>query len=172
MVRPRLRQKGANRKKWRQWIAIGIFTHMGKAGTKRRELLATNAIDPVTGQLMVVIYSHAKLLNCLRGNAGQIQEAAHLVPMVLRKPQAVFRGLRRDADEPVKNNEEGWLCYSGIPTHAYNEDGTPRRLWPKEVFLVFVSADKVVYNWYWYESDPGDPDLPKGYKERFRERLI
>lgn len=149
-----------------------IFVRMGKAVTKRRVRLSTNAIDPVSGQLMVVEYAHAKLQNCCRGNAGQIHEAANLVPMILLKPHAVFRGLKRDADEPVKNNEEGWLCYSGIPTHAYNEDGTPRGSWPKEVFLVFVSSDKVVYNWYWYESDPSNPSLPKGHKERFRERII
>jgi hypothetical protein len=145
---------------------------MGKTGTKLRDCLTVEAVDPETGRPMAVMCSHRKLLNCARGNRGQVYEAARLVPIILQHPKAVFRGLKRDADEPVGKKEEGWLCYSGIPPHAYNEDGSERGPWPGEVFLVFVSKEKVVYNWYWDDGDPGNPNLPEGHRERFLEQPI
>jgi hypothetical protein len=121
---------------------------------------------------MTVSYSHEKLMACGNRSQGQIQEASHLVPIVLQHPQAVFQGLMRDADEPRGTREEGWLCYSGVPPNAYNEDGSLRPPWPKEVFLVFVNHEKTVYNWYWYPCDPKNASLPEGHEERFRERIL
>ena len=121
---------------------------------------------------MVVTVSHQKLLSLIQRSEGQIKEAATTVPMVLQKPRAVFRGLMRDGDEPRAKSEEGWLCYCGVPAVAYNADGSERAPWPNEVFLVFVSSEKVVYNWYWSPCDPQNPELPEGYLERFKERAL
>jgi hypothetical protein len=39
-------------------------------------------------------------------------------------------------------------------------------------FSYFINDEWVAYNWYWYMADPEHPELPEGYAERFRERLI
>ena len=121
---------------------------------------------------MTVTYSYEKVMASAGRSQGQIQEAACIVPMILQQPKAVFLGLMRDVDEPRQEREEGWLCYSGVPALAYNEDGSSKSAWPGEVFLVFVNREKVVYNWYWYQCDPDNPGLPEGHATRFRERVL
>jgi hypothetical protein len=144
---------------------------MGKTSGTRRQPLAVEAVDPLTGHKIVIHVDYDKLMACRNRGQGQIKEAAFVVPMILQDPGAVFRGLKRDADEPRRAGEEGWLCYCGVPTQAYNEDGSERAPWPGEVFLVFVNSDRVAYNWYWYACDAKDPDLPEDHGKRFQERL-
>ena len=145
---------------------------MGKTTNTRREGLACEAVEPRSGKRMVVIISQQKLLSLIQRSEGQVKEAAFTVPIILKKPRAVFRGLMRDGDEPRAKGEEGWLCYCGIPDVAYNADGSERAPWPNEVFLVFVSGEKVVYNWYWSPCDSQNHELPDGFLERFKERAL
>jgi hypothetical protein len=145
---------------------------MEKATEKRREALTLDAIDPKDGRQIVVMFSQEKLLAVAKRSKGQIKEAAYAVPIILQKPKAVFRGLLRETDEPKGEGDEGWLCYCGIPEIAYNEDGTPRAPWAGEVLMVFVSSEKVVYNWYWVKCDKNDPNLPEDHSVRFKERSL
>lgn len=100
---------------------------------------------------------------------GAVLEAAHVVPEVLENPSAIFEGLRRDEDEDEHGN--GWMCYCGLPTTAYNKNGTPINPWPDEVFMVFLNADCVAYHWYWHKRDRTLPDHPDGHETRFRRRV-
>lgn len=59
-----------------------------------------------------------------------------------------------------------------MPPHSYRADGTQAPPYPGQVFLVFVNDEKVAYNWRWEKSDPQDPDLPQGWQERFKQRLL
>ena len=143
---------------------------MGEPTETRRERLAVQAVNPVDGKPFSVQISHAKL-QAVRGRSiGQVLEAAYTVPEVLQSPSAVFKGLKREADDPPQG--ENWLCYCGRPSHAYQADGKPREPWPGEVFLVFVSDELIVYNWYWVEVDPENANLPLDHSVRFRERVL
>ena len=143
---------------------------MRKTGTARRTALSVAAIHPQTGKTVNLLLSHAKLQAISRRSRGQILECAELVPMALQEPSAIFRGLRREHDEPHQGC--GRLCYCGVPSKAYSKDGQQLPPWPGEVFLVFVSEDDVVYNWYGTKCDPDDANLPKNFSVQYRERLI
>lgn len=96
-------------------------------------------------------------------------EAAYVVPEILEHPSAIFEGLRRDEDEDAHGN--GWMCYCGIPSAAYHKSGDRTAPWPDEVFMVFLNAECVVYNWYWHKCDDELKDHPAGYGSRFRRRV-
>ncbi len=89
--------------------------------------------------------------------------------MILQRPTAIFQGLRRDEDED--RTGAGWRCYSGRPDKAFAADGTERRPYPGQVFLVFVNDEGVAYNWRWEKADPDNPDLPVDHAIRFKQRL-
>jgi hypothetical protein len=55
---------------------------------------------------------------------------------------------------------------------AYDKQGKEINPYPGEVFLVFINAERVAYNWYWDNCDPDDVTLPRGHAARFRERLL
>ena len=72
-----------------------------------------------------------------------------------------------------ERREDDWLCYVGTPDRSYRgKDGRHDAPWPDEVFLVFVNADRVVYNWYWAKCDPDDRKLPIDYGTRFGRRVL
>lgn len=127
-------------------------------------------VDPATGQQRPIQLDYDKLRGLTRRGLGKVKEAAFLVPEVLARPSAVFRGLTRDTDEPLRGT--GWLCYVGRPHECYEDDGRKLPRQPNRVFLVFVNDDWVAYNWYWYAADANQPDLPESHADRFRERLI
>jgi len=150
---------------------MSIMNRMANGAETRREKLVTQAIDPMSGKLHDVTLSIVKVRAAARTSEGKLRESANTVPIVLQSPTAVFEGLRRDDDEPL-GTSYGWRCYCGVPDVAYTKNGDEREPWPGEVFLVFVNEEWVVYNWYWYKSSEGDPDLPADHEQRFRERLL
>jgi hypothetical protein len=94
---------------------------------------------------------------------------AEVVPQVLQQHGPVGEGLRRDEDEDARG--VGWRCSCGLPDRSSTPDGErcpPRR---ERVFLVFVNADRVAYNWRWEPADPDDRTLPRDLEDRFRRRL-
>ncbi len=103
-------------------------------------------------------------------SVGQAKECGFIVPAILQGPTAIFEGLRRDEDEDRWG--EGWRCYCGIPTVAYHFDGTERKPYPGQVYLVFVNTDRVAYNWRWEKADPNDCKLPQHHETRFKTRLL
>ena len=92
------------------------------------------------------------------------------MPVILQHPTAMFSGLRWDEDEDRRGY--GWRCYCGIPEHSFRPDGSERRPYPNQVYLVFVNDQRIAYNWRWEQEDPDDPALPVGHETRFRQRLL
>jgi hypothetical protein len=137
----------------------------------RRKYLTVNAIDPETGKTLSVLVSYDHVIAVGKRSQGQAKECAYLVPMILQRPTAIFTGLCEDQDEPTGRGF-GWTCYCGIPDRAYNTDGTERKVWPGEVFLVFVTDDKIAYNWRWEKADSADKSLPQRHGTRFEKRLM
>ena len=97
-------------------------------------------------------------------------DAGYNVPLTLKKPNAVFEGLRRDEDEDPDGC--GWRCYCAVPPYAYRLNGQRIPPWPGEVFLVFVNHDDVAYLWYWDKCDPDGPALPAAHETRFKRRAL
>jgi hypothetical protein len=127
-------------------------------------------IDPLTGKLRPIQLDFDKLKHLPRKGAGKVKEAGFVVREVLEKPIAVFRGLKRDTDEPRLG--AGWLCYVGRPGCCFEDDGRSVPPPQNRVFLVFVTDQWIAYNWYWHSADIHEPDLPEGYGDRFQEKLL
>lgn len=138
----------------------------------RREAIAIEAVNPLDGKPLSVIFSHARLQAVGRRSKGQVMDAALLVPQVLAEPRAIFEGLKREEDEGGRDRSAGWLCYCGVPDRSYTEDGEEAPPRKGRVFLVFVDKDCVAYMWYWVKCDPEDDSLPEDHAERFGRRAL
>jgi hypothetical protein len=136
----------------------------------RREYLTVGAIDPISGKEFNVLMSYERIKEMGSRSYGQVLECGELVPIVLKKPFAIFEGLTLDADDSKRGC--GWRCYCAVPPHAYTTNGKLVSTWPNEVFLVFVNDENVVYNWRWEKCDSESPNLPENYEIRFRKRLL
>jgi hypothetical protein len=130
-----------------------------------------SGVDPSDGKLWDIRVSHQRMDLVAKRGIGPAKELAHIVRETLNSPTAIFQGIREEG-------ESEWLCYCGLPSHAYHRISGDRILPHEgEVFLVFVNADRVAYNWRWEKCDPRDPKFPMDYdqpseKPRFRERLL
>lgn len=140
-----------------------------KEGT-RRDYLTLEAVDPITGKMGSVSVSFERMQAVGRRSMGHAKECGFLVPEILQAPTAVFEGLRLDEDEDTRG--VGWRCYCGIPTKAYHSDGSERRAYPGQVYLVFVNDEGVAYNWRWEKADSDNPRLPQNHAQRFRKQLL
>ena len=136
----------------------------------RRNYLTLQALNPADGSMCEVMVSFERMQTVGRRSMGQAKECGYIVPEVLQSPTAIFQGLCRDEDEDRRG--AGWRCYCGIPDQAYHSDGTSRRPYPGQIFLVFVNDEGVAYNWRWEKADPDSPEVPQHHTERFRERLL
>jgi hypothetical protein len=144
----------------------------------RRDALAIKALNPTTGKRDLEVWFKIEKIQIIgRRSKGQLLEAAELVPFVLQNPRQVFEGLCWENDE-FGSRGVGWLCYSGLPSYAYRQDGTKCGCYSGEVFLVFVNDTGLVYNWRWEKSDrakdglPNEFDLQHGDNKRFKRSLL
>lgn len=103
---------------------------------------------------------------------GALREIDESVAFVLRKPKAVFRGIRRDTDDD-QGATDAWLCYCGIPPVRYRLDSPDTIPIRGRVLLVFVNREGVVYAHRWEASDLQEPALPEDRGEdRFKEKVL
>lgn len=127
---------------------------------------STPAVDPRDGQMWEVLISNAKITDIAKYSSGKALELGYCVTQILETPRAVFKGVR-------EMDEDDWWCYAGTPDHAYDYKTAEKRpSWPLKVMAIFVTDDRVLYNWYWCEVDQEVPYLPKDFKTRFREKVF
>ena len=137
---------------------------------QRRGYSSLDAIDPNDGGMWQVLLKDGKMDYVASQGHGAAMELADTVRWTLLHPRALFRGVR-ELDRDVA--EDKWLCYVAVPGHAYDhKTGRKRAAWPGEVFMVFVTEERIIYNWYWYESDRNESHLPDDYENRFLERVL
>ena len=137
---------------------------------RRRGYSSIDAIDPTDGGRWQVLLPDTKMDYVAAQGLGAAMELADTVRWALLHPRAVFRGVR-DLERDV--SEDKWLCYVATPSHAYDhKTGEKCPPWPGEVFLVFVTEEQVLYNWYWYACDGCDSHLPADYDVRFLEKVL
>ncbi|HZW09297.1 MAG TPA: hypothetical protein VFF69_05280 [Phycisphaerales bacterium] len=95
---------------------------------------------------------------------------------MIKRPHAVFQGIRWEEDEDRLNhgcNADSWLCYSLNPGQYYDpSESEPQPSNPEEVFLVFVNVERIAYHWRWDDVDEDGSGLPRGWRTRFRERVL
>lgn len=131
----------------------------------RRNYVFAEAVNPQDGKLWHLLLSHQKMDDTAKRGMLHAKELAHTVPTILRAPRAIFKGIR---DE----NDEG-LCYVGVPSCSFRgAEGHRAPPWEKEVFLVFVNPEGIIYNWRWEKRALDNPFLPVDYRTRFRERAL
>jgi hypothetical protein len=82
-----------------------------------------------------------------------------LVKEVLELPTVVFEGLREE-------QEEG-LCFAGIPSGSYTNQGSKKPPLKGKTFLVFLTEDGKVFQWRWEEADPDRKGYPENWQKRF-----
>src|SRR3990167_1089392 len=136
----------------------------------RRGYVTLPAIDPHTGSQWDVLLSDEKIGWIGKQGIGAARELAFTVPTALLNIRHLYRGIRDDRREV---DEDDWLCYISTPSKAYDrKSGACVPAWRGEVFLVYVTDERVVYNWYWDKCDLSSPHLPRDFDNRFTERIF
>lgn len=128
-----------------------------------------DAIDPHDQGTWTVLLP-GKKLECIKSRGmGACLELVHTVRWALQNCRCIFRGVR---DDEADVDDDGWLCYVASPGRAYDwKTGNQVPPWPDEVFLVYLTDERVVYHWCWVKCDPDDPRLPIDHRSRFREQI-
>ncbi len=81
------------------------------------------------------------------------------LPYAINHPNAIFKGLKRDAHEQS-------YCYVASPDRRFVNDTNSVRLSPGWVFLVFVSSNLEIFDWRFERADKNGK-LPENYETRF-----
>ncbi len=137
---------------------------------QRRGYNTVEAIDPHDGGKWDVLLADDKVRWTARQGMGRAKELGYTVRGTLAAPAAIFRGIRFP-DLDLEGDD--WLCYVGKPKQAFNHrTGEAVPPWPNEVFLVFVTDERIVYHWSWYACDGADARLPEGHEDRFTEKVL
>jgi hypothetical protein len=140
--------------------------------SSRREKLKRLAWNPDTGKPDLEVMICPKRLEISGRNMAETYTAAYTLPETLRKPDAIFVGLRRDEDEPRGDSSVGWRCYAYRPARRYNNEGGTYPTPENRIFLAFVNDEQVVYRWAWEDADMNAGEyLPENYDTRFDERV-
>lgn len=136
----------------------------------RRGYSQLEAIDPHDGNFWKVLLPDKKLAWAAREGKGTALELAYTVRWALCNMCYLFRGVR---DDELEIDDDGWLCYVATPPHAYNRrTGAQVPPWPGEVFLVYVTDERVIYHWAWYDCDHQHKNLPIDHAARFTEKVF
>ena len=132
----------------------------------RRGYSPVPGIDPGDGKIATLLLS-PKLLESCRLHPVKVYELAYLVPECVLRPLSIFEGLERDFGD----TECAWLCYCSRPAESLlRKHGMTQK--EDDVFLVFINPDQVIFQFYWDDCDPQEPNRPKGWEDRFRQQLI
>ena len=74
-------------------------------------------------------------------------------------PPSFFQGLREE-------QEEG-LCYAGIPSCSYTNEGKKKPPPKGKTFVVFLTSENQVFQWRWEEADLDIDGYPVKWRARF-----
>lgn len=129
---------------------------------------SVDAICPFDGGKWNVLVSPQRIAFINKIGGAFRYESRLIVPAVLKKPAAIFEGVRRDEDENKGSDVLGWLAYLGYCECGYGDDGAATEP-PGDPYLVFVDEERVAYNWRFDEDDLLTPDV---FEHRFRKKLL
>ncbi len=136
----------------------------------RNGYMSIEAVCPHDGKIWDVYLSLEKAKWVTSNGMGATLELAETVRDGLRNPRRIFRGVR---DDDREIDDDGWLCYISRPSVAYDRKRHVKvPAWDNEVFMIYVTDERVVYHWGWYACDNQDPDLPVDYENRFKKPVF
>ena len=131
-----------------------------------RDCHPIDAVNPHDGKRWQVFLRDSMMDRAIIRGPGVARELGYTVPESFLTPKAVFRGVRAEG-------EPNWLCYVARPSQAYDyRDGTCRKAWHGEVFLIYVDDFRIIRDAFWVKADQNDPDLPENHDTRFNDRLL
>ncbi|MCE9555644.1 MAG: hypothetical protein K8T91_20025 [Planctomycetes bacterium] len=137
---------------------------------QRQGYSSVKAVDPHDGKQWDVLISGKTIARAAGSGSGCAKELAYTVRCALLDIRHLYRGVR-DIDRQI--DEDKWLCYIATPSHAYDyKTGEQVPAWRNEVFLVYVTDERVVYTWGWVTADPNNPHIPEDCDTRFREKVF
>lgn len=137
---------------------------------ERRGYSTLLAVDPHTGKEWDVLLPGLKMDWVKKQGQGAAKEMAFTLPWALRNIRHLHRGVR---DDDLEIDDDKWLCYIAAPSRAYNwRTGSECNAWEDELFLVYVTDERVVYHWGWYACDGFDNTLPVDHKTRFKDCIF
>jgi hypothetical protein len=90
-------------------------------------------------------------------------KAAISVKEVLERPAVIFEGLQREGQEEA-------LCYAGIASWRFSNDGHVLPPPPKKTFIVHIREDGAIVRWDWEPADDNST-YPEDYRTRFGSQL-
>ncbi|MBC7853846.1 MAG: hypothetical protein IAF94_10450 [Pirellulaceae bacterium] len=148
----------------RECLVTGFFgptdLNSSKELPDRRGFHVFPAIDPHDGKGWQIRFDLEELRRRKITSAGRLQEIAQVATEILLFPTCIFQGLRGE-------REASWLCYAGVPSQAFTNAGASIPTWPGQVYLVYVNAERVAYDYRWERADSTDRDRPENWKIRF-----
>ncbi len=122
-------------------------------------------------------------LEC-KGDPWRARELIETVRSSLVNPHAIFVGIRNpwDAEQKLEDEERFryGLCYVSRPAYRYvhragplgSENGYEAVHPHGKVFCIFLNSSRIVIKWNWDLSSDEDSMLPRGFKDRFADRII
>lgn len=136
----------------------------------RRGYVSIDARDPHDGGSWQVLVSDEKAKHTARKGKGHVHELADTVRWTLKFPTRIYRGVRQEEPEI---DETEWLCYVARPPHGWDlKRHIQVNAWPGEIFMVFVTDERIVYHWCWDKVDPRDGSKPIRFDTRFTEEVV
>jgi len=132
---------------------------------QRRGYHPIECFDPDDGQTCDLLVNNKDIAVAPKLGRWYTPTLAECVPATVKHPKAVYRGLKRDDDSTIG------YCYIGQPPHKF-PGGKKAPVKTTEFFFVFVSEERVIYEWRWEECSPNQMlNLANGPVPRFHARL-
>lgn len=136
-------------------------------GEPRRESYRIPGIRPWTGERVNFWLPLQLVRQIQKHDADWKFRSIPLIPTVTEHPESVFSGLSRDNR---REDESGW-CYCGRPERTLTPGGVDVPRPPGMIFAAFISDADEIFNWGWEPQDPNDESAPRGFEQRFEQRL-
>ncbi len=87
-----------------------------------------------------------------------------VVPRILMDPVRIYQGVREEG-------EDEWLCYTGIPMKRFRLDGAEFLPDARDLLLIFINVDRVLYNFRIDSSENPFSGVPMNEAARFKRRV-
>jgi hypothetical protein len=119
-------------------------------------------LNPITGREEEFFVSISHMEHMLSFGPAHRYFELKCVAEVMEKPRRIYQGLKRDGKKDA-------LCYVGRPRRHGEDWEAPA---PADmVFVVFITATHVIFEWRWEKADNVNESLPDNHAIRFEREI-